>query len=144
VLVGILPHALAFGQLRDRRLKAPLDILACGYLKLLTVIVSDPHTVLVDPTVLDFANAFCCHASIQRRGRAVGVVDRPWWGPRPPHEVLPVVLQTCDDNHVIEAKGADVRPDFHWDEPPAAAMGVGALVRSDGGGRDGVAPRCLK
>jgi hypothetical protein len=61
---GILPHALAFGQLRDRRLKALLDILACGYLNLLTVIVSDPHTVLVDPTVLDFANAFCCHASI--------------------------------------------------------------------------------
>jgi hypothetical protein len=64
--LGILPHALAFGQLRDRRLKALLDILACGYLNLLTVIVSDPHTVLVDPTVLDFANAFCCHASIER------------------------------------------------------------------------------
>ena len=58
---GILPSALAFGQLLDRRLKALLDILACGYLKLLTVIVSDPHTVLVDPTVLDFANASCCH-----------------------------------------------------------------------------------
>ena len=62
--LGILPRALAFCQLRDRRLKALLGILACGYLKLLTVIVSDPHTVLVDPTVLDFANASCCHASI--------------------------------------------------------------------------------
>ena len=62
--LGILPRALAFGQLRDRRLKALLGILACGYLKLLSVIVSDPHTVLVDPTVLDFANASCCHASI--------------------------------------------------------------------------------
>jgi hypothetical protein len=69
--LGVLPHALAFGQLRDVRLKALLGILACRYLKPLTVIVSDPHTVLVDPTVLDFANAFCCH---QRRGR---------WGRRP-------------------------------------------------------------
>ena len=60
-LLGILPRTLAFGQLLDRRLKALLGILACGYLKLLTVIVSDPHTVLVDPTVLDFANASWCH-----------------------------------------------------------------------------------
>ncbi len=59
--LGILLNPLAFGQLLDRRLKALLDILACGYLKLLTVIVSDPHTVFVDPTVLDFADAFCCH-----------------------------------------------------------------------------------
>ena len=60
-LLGILPRTLAFGQLLDRRLKALLGILACRYLKLLTVIVSDPHTVLVDPTVLDFANALRCH-----------------------------------------------------------------------------------
>ena len=66
--LGVLPHALAFGQLRDGRLKALLGILACGYLKLLTVIGLDPHTILMDPTVLDFANAFCCHASIQRGG----------------------------------------------------------------------------
>ena len=46
------------------RLKALLGTLACGYFKLLTVIVSDPHIVLVDPTILDFANASCCHASI--------------------------------------------------------------------------------
>src|SRR5205814_2271924 len=58
---GILPSALAFGQLLDRRLKALLGILARGYVKLLAVIVSAPHTVFVDPTVLDFANASCCH-----------------------------------------------------------------------------------
>jgi hypothetical protein len=101
---GDCPHALAFGQLRDRRLKALLGMLACRYLKPLTVIVSDPHTVLVDPTVLDFANAFCCH---QRRG-ALGLSTGHGGEPGPALGTLPVVLQPCDDNHVIEGTGYPV------------------------------------
>jgi len=67
-----------------------LGILACRYLKPLTVIVSDPHTVLVDPTVLDFAIS---------AGGALGSSTGHGLG------MLPVVLQPCDDNHVIEGTG---------------------------------------
>ena len=33
------------------------------------------------------------------------VVDRPWWGAGPALGMLPVVLQPCDDKHVIEGTG---------------------------------------
>jgi hypothetical protein len=60
--------------------------------------------------------------------------------PRPDH----VRLSDLETRFVCKAcgrRGADVRPDFHWDKRPSRRW---ATVSARSGEPDGVAPRCLK
>ena len=60
---GASRHAVRpYTRVRTRSVAySPFPILISGDFETLAIVILDPHAILVNPTIFDFANAECCH-----------------------------------------------------------------------------------